>query len=112
MKGELAFLLGESYRKQNMANKAASAYSKAIRNGFISPEVYVSWGQTLIMVGKLPEAEEAFNKALVLESKNFLAKQGLQSIKLIQANNNQTAYNVEKVKALNSKYSDFGVTYD
>lgn len=112
MKGELAFLLGESYRKQNMATKAASAYSKAIRNGFVTPEVYVSWGQTLIMVGKLPEAETAFNKALELESKNFLAKQGLKSIKLIQENNIQTSYTVEKIKSLNSKYSDFGVTYD
>lgn len=112
IKGELAYLLAESYRKQNMASKAASSYSKAIRNGYTSPEIYVSWGQMLIMVGKLPEAEAAFTKALELEAKNNLAQQGLKSIKLIQDNSNQTSYIIEKVKALNSKYSDFGVTFD
>ncbi len=112
IKGELAFLLGESYRKQNLPAKAASSYSKAIKNGYQSDEVYVYWGQALLKIDKITEAEEAFNKALAIESKNKLAKAGLKSCELKKNNTDTTNYIVSVVKSLNSKYSDFGVAFD
>lgn len=112
MKGELAFILAESYRKQNLPAKAASSYSKAIKNGYQSDEAYVYWGQSLLKIDKTTEAEEAFNKALAIESKNKLARVGLKSCELKKNNIDTTNYIVTSIKALNSKYSDFGVAYD
>ncbi len=112
MKGDLAYILAESYRKQNNPSKAASAYSKAIRYGYNSDDAYVAWGQSLIKIGKIPEAQEAFNKALTISGKNLLARNGLKSCDMILNNSLQTSYTIEKIKSLNSKYGDYGVAFN
>ena len=112
IKGELAFLLAESYRQENMPSKAASAYTKAIKNGYLGVEAHVYNGQSLLKSGKTELAKEAFTKALTIESTNYLAKSGLKSCDLILNNSMQTGYQIEKVKSLNSKYSDYGVAFD
>lgn len=112
LKGELAFILGESCRKQNQPSKAASAYSKAIRYGYSTEEVYVNWGQALLKIGKTEEAQEAFKKALEIENRNKLARTGLKSCELILNNQIQTAYKIDRIKQLNSKHSNYSVAFD
>ncbi len=66
----------------------------------------------MLKIDKVTEAEEAFNKALTIESKNKLARTGLKSCSLRRSNIDTTNYVVNAIKSLNSKHSSFGVAVD
>ena len=116
-KGQHSFYLGECYRLVNMPKKAASAYNKAVRYKYSDPLTLLYLAESYRKTGEYAKALETYQ--LYLEKKSFdvLANNGILSCKMAMEAPIVQPWQVEKVKAFNSKYSDFspafgGASYD
>ncbi|MBN2743881.1 MAG: PD40 domain-containing protein [Marinilabiliaceae bacterium] len=110
-KGEIAFYMGESYRRINQPNKAAAAYSRALRTGFDHPRMRLYYAQSLFKAGKVKEALAEFEKILEKSPNDALAHVGLASCKMIEQPAKAPRCDVKKFDAINSKFSDFSPAF-
>ena len=110
-KGEIAFYMGESHRRINQPGKAASAYSRALRTSFDSPDMRLYYAQSLLKTGKTEDAQVQFEKVLEKSPNDALAHIGLSSCKFILEQKLAPRCDVSKFKEINSKYSDYSPAY-
>lgn len=116
-KGQHSFYLGECYRLINMPKKAASAYNKAVRYKYSDPFTLLYLAESYRKTGDYVKAMEAYRQYLEKKSFDALANNGILSCKMALEAPIIQPWQVEKVKAFNSKYSDFspafgGASYD
>ena len=116
-KGQHSFYLGECYRLVNMPKKAASAYNKAVRYKYSDPLTLLYLAESYRKTGEYAKALEVYQQYLEKKSFDVLANNGILSCKMALEAPIVQPWQVEKVKAFNSKYSDFspafaGASYD
>lgn len=113
LRGEVAFQLGNCYRKLNMAARASAAYQNAVRYDYPDSMAYYYLGRSLQMEGKYQPAIDAYQKFLEKDPLNRLAQEGIKGcLKAIKAKDApKTRYKVSQAKLFNSRRSDFAPMY-
>lgn len=116
-KGEYSFFMGESQRRINMPKKAVSSYQKAVRAKYEDPKALLYMAESLRKTAEYDKALEFYNQYLEIKATDQQAKNGVLSCLMAMENPISQPWIVEKVKAFNSKYSDFspafsGTNYD
>ncbi|TLX70673.1 tetratricopeptide repeat protein [Labilibacter sediminis] len=110
-KGEFSYFMGEAYRLTNKPTKAASAYSRAVRYKYPVREARLYMAESYRKAGKLEKAIPEYEIYLEEVPADVRAQRGLASCMMLQKNPKDNRYIVEKIKGLNSKYSDFSPAY-
>ena len=111
--GEVAYKLGECYRRLNQAARAAAAYQNAVRYEYPDSMVYYWLGRSLQADGKYVPAAQAYRTFLEWQPDNQLAKEGLKGALNAQAQKGKkrTRYVVKNAKLFNSRRADFAPMY-
>ena len=113
LRGEVAFKLGNCYRKLNMSARAAAAYQNAVRYDYPDSMAYYYLGRSLQMEGKYQPAIDAYMTFLQKAPDDALAKEGLRGCQnaLRAKNAPNTRYKVAQAKLFNSRRADFAPMY-
>ena len=113
LRGEVAFQLGNCYRKLNMAARATAAYQNAIRYDCPDSMAYYYLGRSLQMEGKYQPAIDAYNQFLEKNPDFALAQEGLRGCQaaLRAKERPLTRYKVAQAKLFNSRRADFAPMY-
>ena len=106
-KGEASFYIAESYRLLNQPQKALQEYTRAINAGYPDRKAKLYKAQSLLKLGKYDEAAPLFEEYLEEVRGDRLAFNGLASAKLGMDPPPAELYEINIVKKLNSKYSDY-----
>ncbi len=107
-KAELAFYIGQCFRKMNKPRKSEKWYKRAVRYRYQDPMAVCYLADAMKMNEKYEEAKINYEKFKELVPEDKRADNGIKSCELsLEWLENPERYIVENVKALNSKYSDF-----
>jgi peptidoglycan-associated lipoprotein len=110
-KGEISYYLGDCYRRTNLPLKAAFAYSKSVRYKFEMRDAGLYMADSYRNAGKYEKALEAYKNYIENAPRDIRAELGIKSCKMAMNDSVPGAYTVEKMKVLNSKFSDFCPVY-
>ena len=106
LRGEIAFKMGECYRRINMAPRSAAAYQHAIRSDSPDSMALFYLARSQQFEGKYKEAIQHYQAFLETNHLGTLAKNGIIGCNLAtQWKENTTRYVVNKAKILNSRRS-------
>ncbi|MCW3804010.1 tetratricopeptide repeat protein [Plebeiibacterium marinum] len=111
IKGEYSYYMGECYRITNKPTKAASAYSKAIRYKYPERQARFYMAESYRKAGKLEKAIPEYETYLEEVPADVRAQKGLASCMMLQKQPKEGRYQIEKIKRLNSKFSDFSPAF-
>ncbi len=111
LKGEYSYYMGECYRITNKPTKAASAYSKAVRYKYPERQAQFYMAESYRKAGKLEKAIPEYETYLEEVPADIRAQRGLASCMMIQKEVNAKRYQINKLKKLNSKFSDFSPAF-
>lgn len=115
LRGQVAYQLGNCYRKLNMAARASAAYQNAVRYDYAATDsmTYYYLGRSLQMEGKYQPAIDAYTLFLEKSPDDALAKEGLRGCQLaLRAKEApKTRYKVAQAKLFNSRRADFAPMY-
>ncbi len=110
-KGEYSYFMGECYRITNKPTKAASAYSKAVRYAYPVREAQLYMAECYRKADKIDKAIPEYEAYLEEVPADTRAQKGLASCMMLQKKPKVNRYIVEKIKDLNSKFSDYSPAY-
>ncbi len=111
-RAEFIFMVAESYRMTNDYKNQEVWYAKAVKASPKNAMAILRYADALKMGGKYPEAIVQYNNYKKLNDSDPLADLGVQSCEQAQKwRDKPVRYRIENVAAINTKYSDFGVTY-
>lgn len=111
-KPAIFFKVGECYRILGDARSAALWYSKAIREDYQDPIIFLRNGQVLLVNEDYEEAEEDFKKYKELVPDDPRGDIGFESCQAaIVWAQNPTGYIVENMKVFNSRERDFSPAF-
>ena len=113
LRGEVAFQLGNCYRKLNMAARASAAYQNAIRYEYPDSIALYYMARSLQMEGKYQPAIDAYRKFLEYSPDDALAREGICGCQnAIRAKSAPASrYKVSRAKLFNSRRADFAPMY-
>ena len=112
LRGEIAFKMGECYRRINMAPRSTAAYQNAIRYDYPDSMALFYLARSQQFEGKYKEAIKNYQAFLETNPLSTLAKNGIRGCNLAtQWKENPTRYVVKKATILNSRRSDFSPMY-
>ena len=108
MRGEVAFKMGECYRRLNMIARAAAAYQNAIRYHYPDSMAIFYMAQAQQAEGKYAQAIKNYEEFLALKPKFRLAEDGVRGCRnALKLRENPTRYTVRNAKLFNSRRADF-----
>ena len=108
LRGEIAFKMGECYRRINMAARSSAAYQNAIRYEYPDSMALFYLARSQQYEGKYKDAIKNYQAFLETNPLSSLAKNGIRGCNLApQWKENPTRYVVKKAAILNSRRSDF-----
>lgn len=113
-KNRIVYQLGECYRLTNNYRRAEMQYKRLMREGYqqLKPELLLHYGDVLKINGKYEEALEKYNAYAEMVPEDPRGPNGVESCKLaIEWQENPTKYQIEIMKKLNSRESDFSPAY-
>ncbi len=111
-KTELVFMIGECYRMINDPKNAETWYKLAVRSSYSKPEAQYWLAESLKKNGKHQQAIDEFRKYKQIAPSDARADQQIRSCELaLEWLRNPEAYNVEDIRDLNSRESDFSPAY-
>jgi len=111
-KSEYVFMVAECYRLSNNSRSAESWYKKISGRDNARPEASYWYAETLKKNGKYEAAIEAFEEYKQIVPSDARADLGIRSCELaIEWMESPQPYEVEDVKDLNSRRSDFSPVY-
>lgn len=112
LRGEVAFKMGECYRRINMAARSSAAYQNAIRYDYPDSMALFYLARSQQFEGKYKDAIKNYQAYLETNPQSSLAKNGIRGCNLaVQWKENPTRYVVKKATILNSRRSDFAPMY-
>lgn len=113
LRGEVAFQLGNCYRKLNMAARASAAYQNAIRYEYPDSIALYYMARSLQMEGKYQPAIDVYRKFLEYSPDDALAREGIRGCQnAIRAKSAPASrYKVSRAKLFNSRRADFAPMY-
>ena len=107
-RAEVAWKLGECYRKSNSPVFAVGAYQNAVRYGYPDSTALLHLADAQLEKGDYKAAQRNFESFLEKNPEHRMAQIGLQSAKQsAEWKNNPGRYIVKKAKELNGQRSDF-----
>ncbi len=111
-RAEIIYKVAESYRLTNDYKNQEVWYAKAIKANFKDPEAILRYADALKMNGKYDEAIVQYTNFKKVASEDPRGELGIQASTEAQKwKDKPTRYKLENVSPINTKYSDFGVTY-
>ena len=112
VKSHISYSIAECYRRMNQPEKAESHYVKAIRSGYMSPDVYYGYGEVLLKQGKYDEAQKQFESFQRANPGNKLAEAKIASCVYAKANQMvNPQFKLQPLETINSKGSEYGIAY-
>ena len=112
LRAEVAWKMGECYRKSNSAVFAAGAYQNAIRYNYPDSTALLYLADALLEKGDYKGAQKNYESYLEKDPDNRMAQIGLQSAKQsAEWKKNPSRYIVKRAKELNGQRSDFCPAY-
>lgn len=107
-RADRAFRVGDCYRRINNPQKAAQAFSNAVRYGYPDSTVLILLGRQQLKVGNYKLARESFEQYLQKDQSNELAHAGLLSCELgPQWKENPNLYQIKREANFCSSRSDY-----
>ena len=111
-KTAIFFKVGECYRIIGDAKAASLWYSKALREDYQDPIIFLRQGQMLLVNEKYTEAEDEFKKYRDLVPDDPRGEIGFESCQAaIVWTQNPTGYIIENMKVFNSRERDFSPAF-
>ena len=108
LRGEVAFKMGECYRRLNMSARAAAAYQNAIRYHYPDSMAIFYMAQAQQAEGKYAQAIKNYEEFLAMKPKFRLAEDGVRGCRnALKLRENPTRYTVRNAKLFNSRRADF-----
>lgn len=108
LRGEVAYKMGECYRRLNMSARAAAAYQNAIRYQYADSMALFYMAQAQQAEGKYAQAIKNYEDFLVKKPKYRLAEDGIRGCRnALKLRENPTRYIVRNAKLFNSRRADF-----
>ncbi len=111
-KGEISFLLGESYRHLNQPRRSTTMYGRANRFEYPNSELILFYADELRKVEKYEEAIEFYDLYMEKFFGDQRAYNGKASCKLALNPPPHTKHKIERLKKINSRYSSFSPFID
>lgn len=109
LRGQIAYMMGDCYRRLNMSARASAAYNNAVRYKYadVDSMTYLYLAQCQHAEGKYTAAIKNYELFLQLNPNSELALNGIQGcIQAVQWKENPTRYIVKKSNLFNSRRSD------
>ncbi len=110
-RGQASFYLGLSYYNIGQGSRAYSYFQRAIRYGFSDPVAHFYLGQSLRMREEYEEAIISYEEYLKHDVGNSAALNGIRSCKMALNDPKETRYEVEMLKDLRSRESDYSPAF-
>ena len=108
LRAEVAWKMGECYRKSNNAVSAVGAYQNAVRYGYPDSTALRYLADAQLVKGDYKPAQKSYEEFLALAPGDRMAMVGLESAKQsAEWKKNPTRYIVKKSKELNGQRSDY-----
>lgn len=112
LRSELAFKMGECYRRTNYTARALAAYQNVIRYNPTDSVSYKYLADMQLKNGDFKNAEKNYATYLEYSPDDPLAINGLKSCQLLQQwKKSVTRYTVKKDPILNSRFSDYSPAF-
>lgn len=112
LKSDMVFMVSECYRLMNDPKNAEIWYKKAVKSAYPKPEAQYWLAESIKKNGRYQQAIEEFRKYRQLVPGDPRTEQEIRSCELaIQWLDSPEAYNVEELKDINSKDSDFSPAF-
>lgn len=112
LKAEMVFMVSECYRLINDPKNAELWYKRAVRSPFPKPEEQYWLADSYKKLGRYPEAIEEFRAYRQLVPGDPRTEQQIRACELaMEWQASPEAYNVEELKDVNSRDSDFSPAY-
>ncbi len=111
-RAEIIYKVAESYRITNDYKNQEVWYAKAIKANYKEPAAILHYADALKKNGKYDEAIVQYTNYKKANPSDPAGDLGIESSQQAQKwKDKPTRYRLENVSAINTKYSDFGVTY-
>ncbi|MDD6779346.1 MAG: OmpA family protein [Bacteroidales bacterium] len=108
LRGEVAFKMGECYRRLNMSGRAMAAYQNALRYEYGDSMAMFYLAQAQHAEGKYVQAIKSYEEFLAKKPGFRLAEDGIRGCRTAQRlRENPTRYIVRNAKLFNSRRADF-----
>ena len=108
LRGEIAFKMGECYRKLNMSARASAAYQNAARYQYPDSTLFLYLAQSLHEEGKYAAALKNYDTYLAFNPSSSEARDGKRGCNLaLKWKNNPKRYIIKNAKLFNSRRADF-----
>jgi outer membrane protein OmpA-like peptidoglycan-associated protein/tetratricopeptide (TPR) repeat protein len=108
----ITFSIAESYRRMNQPEKAESYYVKAIKGGYMLPDVYFGYGEVLLNLTKYDEAKKQFEIFKRYNPENRLVEAKIASCEFAKAHRMKNPkFELQPMETLNTRGSEYGVAY-
>jgi peptidoglycan-associated lipoprotein len=112
VKAEMVFMVSECYRLTNDPKNAELWYKRAVRSAFPRPEAQYWLAESTKKLGRYPQAIEEFRKYRQLVPGDPRTEQQIRACELaMEWQASPESYNVEEMKDVNSRNSDFGPAF-
>jgi len=111
-KPEIAFKIGDCYRRMNFNKDAETWFKRAIMGKYQVPLVYLYYGDMLRYNNNASDAMIQYQEYKKLMPDDPRANNALKSLTLFaEQQKKQSKYIIENLKAVNTRDGDFGVSY-
>jgi peptidoglycan-associated lipoprotein len=112
VKAEMVFMVSECYRLINDPKNAELWYKRAVRSAFPKPEAQYWLAESTKKLGRYPQAIEEFRKYRQLVPGDPRTEQQIRACELaIEWQASPESYNVDELKEVNSRNSDFSPAF-
>jgi len=112
VKAEMVFMVSECYRLTNDPKNAELWYKRAVRSAFPRPEAQYWLAESTKKLGRYPQAIEEFRKYRQLVPGDPRTEQQIRACELaMEWQASPESYNVEELKDINSRNSDFSPAF-
>ncbi len=112
VKADMVFMVSECYRLVNDPKNAELWYKRAVKSAFPRPEAQYWLAESTKKLGRYPQAIEEFRKYRQLVPGDPRTEQQIRSCELaMEWQASPESYNIEELKDVNSRNSDFSPAY-
>lgn len=106
-RGQIAFRIGECYRRLNAAPRSAAGYQNAVRYDYPDSTALFYLARAMQMQGKYKEAQKNYEAFLALKPDDRMAENGLQGCEAAPGwKASPTRYVVKRANLFNSRRSE------
>jgi outer membrane protein OmpA-like peptidoglycan-associated protein len=108
----ITFSIAESYRRMNQPERAEPYYEKAIKGGYMLPDVYFGYGEILLNLAKYDNAKKQFEIFKRSNPENKLVDVKIASCDFAKSHRMENPkFKLQPMETLNTRGSEYGIAY-